>query len=638
MRPRSSYINRACAIFLHIAVCLADSYEKCRSPNFDCAGLKMAYPFGKMDEGCGVLEFQVDCNHGNPKIHIHRNNYRILDASKIAERKIILVNEKLFSRCGVDPDVYDDILDSAFVVSKQNYNITELRDCGKNMPKRLVNLDCNGTREYSWYFGFGEEQRNLCSFVYTVPVLRRPKKVPKNSSQFIQLLQGGFQVEWQDHRTAYPYCGKCEATKGMCGYLYSEIFICYCPDGLSHPQNCLDGLGVDPLNGPKIKKSLSGAAIGGIVGALGLIAVIILLAIFYVRRNPRRSILCHAFCKGRCHNTEAGRKIGVLPIFSYKELEEATNSFAEEKELGSGGFGIVYLGKLKDGRSVAVKKLYHDNTRRVEQFLNETDILSALHHPNLVRLFGCTCPSSGELVLVYEYVSNGTLAEHLHGERKAPGGLSWENRLNIAIETAQALAYLHGFDPPVFHRDVKSDNILLDENFKAKVSDFGLSKLSAVNVSHVTTEPHGTPGYVDPEYYQSYQLTDKSDVYSFGVVLVEIISAKLAVDVNRSRKEITLANMAMAKIQAGTLQEMVDPDLEIEKKQEVKEMVSAVAELAYECLAAERDDRPAMEQVVSKLENIRISGSGKCRGGNVDIQHLTLINEDDKINENDSID
>jgi serine/threonine protein kinase len=147
----------------------------------------------------------------------------------------------------------------------------------------------------------------------------------------------------------------------------------------------------------------------------------------------------------------------------------------------------------------------------------------------------------------------------------------------------------------------------LDENLDVKLADFGLSRLVPVDASHVTTIPQGTPGYVDPEYYQCYQLTQKSDVYSFGVVLVEIISAKTAIDISRNRREINLANLAISKIQEGALHELVDLQLEIEVNQEVKVMVIAVAELAFRCLASERDDRPDMEEVVAQLEEIRHS-------------------------------
>jgi len=169
------------------------------------------------------------------------------------------------------------------------------------------------------------------------------------------------------------------------------------------------------------------------------------------------------------------------------------------------------------------------------------------------------------------------------------------------------LAFLHSVHPPILHRDVTSSNILLGEDFNVKVADFGLCRLVPVDASHVTTAPQGTPGYADPVYYQCYQLTEKSDVYSFGVVLVEIISAKLAVDINRNRNEIGLANMAKSKIQEGALHELVDPQLEIEANHALKVTVSAVAELAFRCLASERDGRPHMTEVAAQLREIKQS-------------------------------
>ncbi|OWM85551.1 hypothetical protein CDL15_Pgr010170 [Punica granatum] len=153
-------------------------------------------------------------------------------------------------------------------------------------------------------------------------------------------------------------------------------------------------------------------------------------------------------------------------------IGDATNNFDQQKELGDGGFGTVFHGKLKDGREVAVKRLYENNYKRVKQFMNEVEILARLRHPNLVILYGCTSRQSHRLLLVYEYVPNGTVADHLHGDLAKSGSLPWSTRLNIAIETASALVYLHASD--IVHRDVKTNNILLDENFSVKVADFGL--------------------------------------------------------------------------------------------------------------------------------------------------------------------
>lgn len=263
---------------------------------------------------------------------------------------------------------------------------------------------------------------------------------------------------------------------------------------------------------------------------------------------------------------------------------------------------ISSIGRLQDGREVAVKRMYENNLKRVEQFMNEVEILTRLRHPNLVTLFGCTSRRSRELLLVYEYIPNGTMADHLFGKRSGTSPIPWRIRLNMAIESADALAYLHASD--VIHRDVKTNNILIDHSFRVKVADFGLSRLFPNDVTHVSTAPQGTPGYVDPEYYQCYQLTDKSDVYSFGVVLCELISSKPAVDTNRHRHDINLASMAINKIQNQTLHELVDPALGYDTDYSVKRMTTLVAELAFRCLQQERDMRPTMQEVVKALKEI----------------------------------
>ncbi|KAL3639322.1 hypothetical protein CASFOL_017229 [Castilleja foliolosa] len=269
------------------------------------------------------------------------------------------------------------------------------------------------------------------------------------------------------------------------------------------------------------------------VGASALTTIVmclIILTIYHRKRHANSSLASSShpsFTKDLEHS-------GIL-IFDYQALEKSTDHFNPKFELGDGGYGAVYKGKLTDGRVVAVKRLYENHSRRVEQFMNEVEILARLRHQNLVSLYGCTSRYSKELLLVYEYIPNGTLADHLHGPRAEPGSLSWAVRLNIAVEAASALSYLHA--SAVIHRDVKSSNILLDNNFTVKVADFGLSRLIPVDMTHVSTGPQGTPGYVDPEYNEYYQLTEKSDVYSFGVVLIELISSKTAVDITRQRDD-----------------------------------------------------------------------------------------------------
>uniref|UniRef100_A0A1D1ZKD9 Putative serine/threonine-protein kinase At1g18390 n=1 Tax=Anthurium amnicola TaxID=1678845 RepID=A0A1D1ZKD9_9ARAE len=299
-------------------------------------------------------------------------------------------------------------------------------------------------------------------------------------------------------------------------------------------------------------------------------------------------------------------------VFKYEELHEATNGFSPSNVLDQGGHGTVYKAKLRDGRTAAVKRFHTNSWQRAQLFMNEVAILSYLRHPNLVALYGCTSRHDRELLLVYEFIPNGTVADHLHGHLVADGALVWPVRLHIAVQTATALAYLHAAKPQVIHRDVKTKNILLDRNFNVKVADFGLSRLFPVAASHVSTVPQGTAGYVDPEYHRCYQLTDKSDVYSFGVVLAELISSKPAVDITRARHEINLANMALNKIQSSALHELVDAKLGFETDWEVRKSIGLVAELTMRCLQWEREMRPTMESVLEVLQGIE---DGRLQSG-----------------------
>ncbi|CAK8574023.1 unnamed protein product [Lathyrus sativus] len=347
----------------------------------------------------------------------------------------------------------------------------------------------------------------------------------------------------------------------------------------------------------------------GIGLGIGILGILLILLLFLQLYKRKHAISVGHFQSSNSYSDssinprrEIGSKHFGVPLFSYDELRKATNNFDHTKELGDGGFGTVYFGKLPDGREVAVKRLYEHNYRRVEQFMNEVNILTTLRHKNLVSLYGCTSRHSRELLLVYEYISNGTIASHLHGELAKPNLLPWSIRIKIAIETATALTYLHASG--IIHRDVKTSNILLDDNFRVKVADFGLSRLFPEDATHVSTAPQGTPGYLDPEYHQFYQLTSKSDVYSFGVVLIELISSKPAVDINRSREEINLSTLATKKIQESAIDELVDPSLGFHSDDEVNSMIVSVAELAFQCLQRDKELRPSMEEVLDELRRI----------------------------------
>lgn len=323
---------------------------------------------------------------------------------------------------------------------------------------------------------------------------------------------------------------------------------------------------------------------------------------YFIRR--RSTCLKNQMSARRLLRDAAGSS--SVPLYPYKEIERATNSFCEKQRLGTGAFGTVYAGKLHNDDWVAIKKIKYRDNNSIDQVMNEIKLLSSVSHPNLVRLLGC-CIEEGEQILVYEYMPNGTLSQHL--QRKRSKGLPWTIRLNIATETANAIAYLHSaMHPPIYHRDIKSNNILLDYNFRSKVADFGLSRLGMTESSYISTAPQGTPGYVDPQYHQNFHLSDKSDVYSFGVVLVEIITALKVVDFDRPQSEVNLAALAIDRIGKGCVDEIIDPFLEPNRDAWTLYSVNKAAELAFRCLAFHSEARPSMMEVAEELEYIRQSG------------------------------
>ncbi|CAL4962006.1 unnamed protein product [Urochloa decumbens] len=461
-----------------------------------------------------------------------------------------------------------------------------------------------------------------CRQIFQVPVLResvpRDAQDPKwRSDGYRKALRAGFLLGWD---RSSGDCSLCEQSSGKCGYSSAGEFLsCLCADGRMADGGCSKTLIADSSSPGNPKPSI-GIIVGASAGGFAVLAAAAAAFVIIMRKRKKKNVINSSSKllkysgsggtpRSRVGDMESG-SIDDPPthLFSYEELEEATNSFDENRELGDGGFGTVYKGFLKDGRVVAVKRLYN-SYRRLEQFHNEAAILSKLRHPYLVMFYGCTPSISRELLLVYEFVANGTVADHLHGHRAAERALSWPLRLSIAVESAAALSYLHAIEPPVVHRDVKTTNILLDADFHVKVADFGLSRLFPLDVTHVSTAPQGTPGYVDPEYHQCYQLTDKSDVYSFGVVLVELISSKPAVDISRHRNEINLAGMAISKIQNCNLEQLVDLDLGYEADPATKRMMTMVAELAFRCLQQNGEMRPPMKEVHEVLRSIQ----GECR-------------------------
>lgn len=353
---------------------------------------------------------------------------------------------------------------------------------------------------------------------------------------------------------------------------------------------------------------------GMIVGiAVGSVILVILLGVLglYAFRQKKRAQRAMELSKPFASWAPSGTDSGGAPQlkgarwFSYDDLKKSTNNFLESNVLGSGGYGKVYKGVVANGQTVAIKRSQRGSMQGGLEFKTEIELLSRVHHKNLVGLVGF-CFEEGEQMLVYEFIPNGTLRESLSGESGIQ--LDWKKRLRIALGSARGLAYLHELaDPPIIHRDVKSTNILLGESLTAKVADFGLSKLvSDSDKGHVSTQVKGTLGYLDPEYYMSQQLTEKSDVYSFGVVMLELITSRLPIEKGRYIvREVRMALNAKDEEYYG-LKEKLDPLI-----QSATHLTGfhKYVDLAMRCVEEAASDRPTMSDVVKEIEMI-LHGDG----------------------------
>ncbi|XP_060214778.1 LEAF RUST 10 DISEASE-RESISTANCE LOCUS RECEPTOR-LIKE PROTEIN KINASE-like 1.1 isoform X2 [Lycium barbarum] len=561
---------------------------------FNCGRLgNMSYPFSEFKKPhCGLSK--IDCNNTlqHPKVELEGLSYN-------AYKKWLWVN-------GID--LSDSILEG--YLANRSCKSFERNLSFPNTPvsfgvyNNITLFKCmNVSEEITDYFRHYENYSNCDGFSiyyhkprtdgrHNIPadlpanclIIRLPLKYLSSSepipNDLFDLLTSNFTLDWEVSKD----CSKCIYREGQCQSDSKNDFFC-----------------------SKAKRNL-GLILGTVLGGLFfIIATSIVIFIICCCKKDNRSfsnILPRSTpSEPSTQSYELDNGFFGVPVFSYAELQQATMNFDSSRELGDGGYGTVYYGKLQDGREVAVKRLYDHNARRKEQFVTEIEILTRLRHKNLVTLYGCTSKLSDQLLLVYEYVPNGTIADHLHGHKANDCSLTWPIRMKIAIEAASALAYLHASD--IIHRDVKSNNILLDQNFCVKVGDFGLSRPHPTDISHISTAPQGTPGYVDPKYHECYQLTDKSDVYSFGVVLVELISSMPAVDFSRHNEEINLSNYAINRILRCAFNELIDRTLGFQSDAEVRRMTTSVAELSFRCLQFDKDMRPTMVEVLETLEEIQ---------------------------------
>lgn len=292
------------------------------------------------------------------------------------------------------------------------------------------------------------------------------------------------------------------------------------------------------------------------------------------------------------------------PFFAFEELVRATDGFSEENLLGEGGFGTVYKGVLPDGLEIAVKQLRIGGGQGEREFKAEVEIISRVHHRHLLSLVGY-CIADARRLLVYNYVPNNNLYYHLHGEGMPV--MEWSVRVKVAAGAARGIAYLHeDCNPRIIHRDIKSSNILLENNFEARVSDFGLAKLALNEAdTHITTRVMGTFGYMAPEYASSGKLTEKSDVYSYGVVLLELITGRKPVDASQPLGDESLvewARVLMGKVmESGEFGNLIDPKL---KSNFVATEMIQMIKIAAACVRHSATKRPRMGQVVRAFDSL----------------------------------
>ncbi|XP_013466448.2 probable receptor-like protein kinase At1g11050 [Medicago truncatula] len=370
--------------------------------------------------------------------------------------------------------------------------------------------------------------------------------------------------------------------------------------GPTHPETagCILGMPLSSKGSSNNGKILK--LVFGLIGALvGVVLAFVLIIMYRKWDKMRKENIYH-------RSIENSVRDSVLPNtgakwFHISELEKATNKFSQKNMIGQGGDGVVFKGTLSDGTLVAVKEIFDLDTRGDEEFIYEVEIISKIKHRNLLALRGC-CVASHNVkgkrrFLVYDYMPNGSLSYQLsvNGANK----LTWPQRKNIILDVAKGLAYLHyEIKPPIFHRDIKATNILLDSKMKAKVADFGLAKQGNEGQSHLTTRVAGTYGYLAPEYALYGQLTEKSDVYSFGIVILEIMSGRKVLDTMNS-PVVLITDWAWTLAKTGKIHEIFDQAVKDEGPEKIMERFVLVGILCAHAMVALR---PTIAEAIKMLE------------------------------------
>ncbi|CAN8268413.1 unnamed protein product [Cochlearia groenlandica] len=606
-----------------------------------CGPLIVPYPLSTAPN-CGDQAYRVNCVGG--KLYfgaLHASSYVITSINPMTQRIILRPPGLASSGTCLSADVSKAglELDPHLPFSITSSNTILLLSCPEAMLQAPI--DCTETSLCHSYIKSNESPCSkapfCCTFrtdgsqtAYTIRIngggclayqsfvgLNPNKEIPPPGTKWPD---PGLELQW-----ALPKEPVCK-TDVDCNLLLGKSKCLPDPTSLGLRRcSCKKGLEWDPVNaickcgtcrrGKHCKKKKKTVVFAGAAAAVVGVAFAIAIAVLankHSHKNVKKEIHKN-IVKEREEMLSAKSAGKSSRIFTGREITKATNNFSKDNLIGTGGFGEVFKAVLEDGTVTAIKRAKLNNTKGTDQILNEVRILCQVNHRSLVRLLGCSVDLELPL-LIYEFIPNGNLFEHLHGcSDRNFKPLTWRKRLQIAYQTAQGLAYLHSSAmPPIYHRDVKSSNILLDEKLNAKVSDFGLSRLvditeTANNESHIFTGVQGTLGYLDPEYHRNFQLTDKSDVYSFGVVLLEIVTAKKAIDFSREEEDVNLVMYINKMMDQERLFECIDPILKKTTTNDTKldfETMQQLANLASACLSERRQNRPSMKEVTDEIEYI----------------------------------
>ncbi|GLJ58496.1 hypothetical protein SUGI_1453320 [Cryptomeria japonica] len=563
-------------LLLPCSLCADVSYTNCES-NQTCGGIKIPYPFGLRESGCGLPDLQVDCeDKGHLVIEIGNQRYTILNFFPDNQTSTI-TEDTSFQNCSFSYNLNEDaIQDGGLFDQIQRHNISlQVLVCGLQCVALLPGLEVPG-----------------CYF----------KSVTVEEAS----------THWNIAEEQDQKCKSCVSSGGLCGFNISDLnqFLCFCEDA-PHQTTC-----------SSVERSIyraitvrtkKGRDITGI--AIGASAFIVIVALFLIVVYRKRSsyfrwiqscVASEPMNSGSIGKVENFLQsyIHEMPTrYSFSQLKKITNDFSDK--LGEGGFGMVYKGKLPSGFFVAVKLL--DQSRQSEsQFMNEVATLGTIHHVHLVRLMGY-CFEGFRSPLVYEYMANGSLEKFLFQGKEQEQKLSWEQLYSIALGAARGIAYLHqDCNRRIIHFDIKPHNILLDADFTPKVADFGLAKLYGKGDDHVSiTATRGTPGYVAPEVWNINLggVTDKSDVYSFGMLLMEIAGRRKNIELQVSHSsQLYFPEWAFKLIESGELEKRLREkgrcDMEVEDEEKVRRMTK----VGLWCIQYNSNDRPSMSRVVQMLE------------------------------------